>query len=443
MHFKTERAIILTYFFSVIAAGTLLLSLPSSWSGTVPLKPVDALFTSVSAVCVTGLITVDTALFSGFGQTVILLLIQFGGLGIISFSSLYLVIPSKGLSLKGSRLVKEYYLDAVEYEPEYIIRQIIIFTFAIETAGMLLLYPVFKKAGTASPLFTALFHSVSAFCNAGFSTFSNSLESFKNNSVLNLTVIFLIISGGLGFVLIRDILKTSASGKKHLAIHTKIVLLVTVFLILTTSVFFFFAESRSILEGRNTKEKILISLFQSVSPRTAGFNTIPLNDLSLPSKLIILPLMFIGAAPGSTAGGIKVTTFFIIALALFKKMDRNKNISIFRRNIKSETIFRAFIFVLKASAILFMFIMLLSLSEYFMAENIKMTLMDIVFECFSAFGTVGLSLGITSSLTVAGKLIIIAAMLTGRFGLLIIAMDIFKTGHMDKVDYPEEEVLIG
>ncbi len=443
MFFRTEKGIIFAYFFTIIVSGTLFLILPVSWKGENPLPVIDALFTSVSAVCVTGLITVDTALYSRFGQLVIAILIQLGGLGIISFSSLYIVIPSKGMSLKGSRLVREYYLDSVEYEPEDIVKQIIFFTFIIELIGMALLYYVFSREGVDNPLFASFFHSVSAFCNAGFSTFTNSLENYKFDTLLNITVMFLITSGGLGFVLIRDIIKTYSLKKRHLAIHTKIVLLMSLCLILSAASIFFFAESENMFSGMRLKDRVLISLFNAVTPRTAGFNTVPLNELSLVSKLTILPLMFIGAAPGSIAGGIKVTTFFIVIIVMFRKMDINRNIAVFRRNIRSETIFKAFIFIIKASVILFFCIFLLSLTEYAVSNNDSISLFDIIFECFSAFGTVGLSLGITGILSIPGKLVIILTMLFGRFGLLVMAMDIFKTTGLKGIDYPDEEVLIG
>jgi trk system potassium uptake protein TrkH len=439
----TEKRILLTYFFSIILLGAAILLLPVSWNGETPISKIDAFFTSVSAVCVTGLITVDTALFSRFGQFVIAILIQLGGLGIISFSSLYLVIPSRGLSLKGGRLIRAYYLDSVEYEPLDIIKQIVFITLVTELAGMALLYYVFKNSGVNNPFFVSFFHTISAFCNAGFSTFSNSLEDYRFNTVLNITVMFLIIMGGLGFVLMRDLIKTATMKNRHLSIHTKIVLFVSLLLIILSASVLFFSESDNILAGMKIKDRLVISFFQAVTPRTAGFNTIPINNLGLISKLTIIPLMFIGAAPGSIAGGVKVTTFFIVMLVLFRKMDTNKNITVFKRNITSDTILKALVFIVKAAAILFLSIFLLSISEFYIADQKGISLFEIIFECFSAFGTVGLSLGITGSLSFLGKTIIISTMLMGRFGLLIIAMNIFKTDHNITVDYPDEEVLIG
>ncbi len=444
MIIKTEQNIILLYFLSLIATGTLLLKLPGSWSGQNNLELVDAFFTSASAVCVTGLITVDTARFSGFGQLVIAALIQLGGLGLISFSSFYLVLRSKGPSIKGGKIIQEYFLDSIEYEPLDIVKQIIMMTVTVELIGAVFLYQVFKYENIDNPVFTSVFHSISAFCNAGFSTFPNSLENYSGNFIINITVMILIISGGIGFVVFRDILKTllRVNRKKHLTVHSKIVLLTSLLLILTGAFLLFFIENANYFAERNLREKILISFFHSVTSRTAGFNTVPVNDLNIASQLTIIPLMFIGGSPGSIAGGIKVTTFFIIILILVRDMDDRKNITIFKRNIPAGTIFKALIFTLKAFSLLVLGIFLLTISEHFFNPR-HLTLIEIIFECFSAFGTVGLSLGITQYLSVNGKLIIIFIMLCGRFGLLIIAMNIFQKNRKLKIDYPEEEVLIG
>ncbi len=440
---KTETGIILTYFLSLIIFGTALLLIPCSWNGAGRLEIIDAFFTSASAVCVTGLITVDTSLFSIFGQSVIAFLIQSGGLGLISFSSFYLVIPSGRPSLKGSRIIREYYLDSIEYEPSDIVKQILFMTFSIEITGAVLLYFQFLKNGVRNPIFVSVFHSISAFCNAGFSTFPDSFERYRGNAVVNITVMLLIISGGIGFVVFRDIVKKTLNRKRHLAVHTKMVLLSSSILVVAGASVIFIIESARYLAGATPGEKILSSFFQSVTARTAGFNTVPISELNIVSQITLIPLMFIGGAPGSISGGIKVTTFLIILLVIFRQMDERKNITVFMRNIPSATIFKALVFMIKAFSILSTQIFFLALSEQFFNPSAEFTVMEIVFECFSAFGTVGLSLGITPFLSVPGKLIIIMIMFTGRFGLILIVMNLFRKKKNIQYDYPKEEVLIG
>ena len=440
---RTETEIIVSYFFSLIFLGTFLLMLPFSWAGKEKLELVDAFFTSASAVCVTGLVTVDTSLYSRFGQGVIIFLIQTGGLGLISFSSFYLVIPFKKPSMKGSRLIRGYYLDSIEYEPFDIIKQIILMTFSVEAIGVFFLYFQFLEAGVENPFFVSLFHSVSAFCNAGFSTFPDSFENYRNNPVVNATVMLLIILGGIGFVVFRDIVKKILNRKRHLAVHSKLVITATSILIMAGAAVFFAVESSYLLEGSGLREKILVSFFQSVTTRTAGFNTVVIREMNIVSQMVMIPLMFIGGAPGSIAGGIKVTTFSVLFFVIVRRMDERKNITVFKRNIPSPTIFRALVFIIKAFSILCGGIFIFALSENYFNPQASFTVMEIIFECFSAFGTVGLSLGITGSLSIPGKLIIILIMVTGRFGLLIVVMNLFSKKRNIQYDYPNEEILIG
>ncbi len=440
---RSETSIILIYFLSLIFLGTVFLYMPFSWNGGGRLGVIDAFFTSASAVCVTGLITVDTSLYSQFGQSVILLLIQSGGLGLISFSSFYLVIPSGKPSIKGSRIIREYYLDSVEYEPFDIIKQILLMTFSIEAAGAFILYFQFLKVGVENTFFVSVFHSVSAFCNAGFSTFSNSFENYWLNPAVNITVMLLIISGGIGFVVFRDIVRKIINKKRHLTVHSKIVLLSSLILIISGAAVLYFMENERSLSGVSLGGKVLVSFFHSVTARTAGFNTVPVDHLNIVSQMILIPLMFIGGAPGSISGGIKVTTFFIILLAILRQMDERKNLILFRRKIPSSTIYKALIYLVKAFSILCCDILLLALSEHYFGSSMKFTIMEMVFECFSAFGTVGLSLGITPYLSVPGKIVIILIMFTGRFGLLLILMNLFGKKSNNQFDYPVEEVLIG
>ncbi|MBN2533037.1 MAG: potassium transporter [Spirochaetales bacterium] len=438
---RSEIFILLSFFISLILIGTVFLLIPVSWNGTENLSFIDALFTSASAVCVTGLITVDTALYSRFGQIIILLLIQTGGLGLISFSTLYIVIPSRKISLKGTKIIKEYFIDSVEYEPKKIIRFIVFFTLGIEAIGAIILYFGFSQTIKTDTFFCALFHAVSAFCNAGFSLFSNNLEDFSRNGIVSITIMALIVFGGIGFIVLWDNIKKITGKKKHLSLHTKMVLAMTGILILTGGIFIFFMEFNHSLSNHNIQDKIIISFFQSITPRTAGFNTIRITDMHPLSQLFFIPFMFIGGSPGSISGGIKVTTLFIIILLFLKNNDEQKGIIIFKRRLPAITIYRVTIFFIKAAAFLLFSFILFSVSEFFLNSGSEINFFKLFFESTSAFGTVGLSLGITAGLSVIGKIIIIVTMLLGRVGLLIIMMNIFTS--KDEIIFPKEEVLIG
>ena len=445
---ENRKVLLFSYFISLILIGSFLLSIPEAWNGDGNLKYIDALFTSTSAVCVTGLITVQTADYSFFGKLVILLLIQFGGLGIISFTTLFIAIPSRRLSLSSRQNVQEYYLGSLETDPLRIIKQIVIMTLIFEMLGFLFLLKPFSNYNGESVIFNAVFHSVSAFCNAGFSLFRDSLVHYRDSLRVNITVMLLIIFGGLGFLVIRDILERITGKKKSLMIHTRIVLIMTVILIFVGASLYYIFEIRNSIASYGNGEKIIASFFQAVTTRTAGFNTIEQNNLSIPSKVITLLLMFIGGGSGSIAGGIKVTTFFLVILTAIHETDSKNEIAIFNRKIPSKTLTRAMSFTLKAIMILFTSILFLTITEHihvgaFSGKVPQKSFLSIVFESFSAFGTVGLSMGITPYLTRLGKVVIILTMFAGRVGLISIAMPKFKKYSEHLVDYPKGEVLIG
>ena len=445
---ESRKLYLFAYFIILILAGSLLLKLPIAWNNPQKLKYIDALFTSTSAVCVTGLITVQTSDYSIFGQIVILLLIQFGGLGIISFTTLFVALPARKLSLSDRQNVQEYYIDSLETDPIKIVRQILIMTLALELIGAVVLIKPFSGYSGALPIFNAVFHSISAFCNAGFSLFPESLMSYRGSLTVNITIMGLIVLGGLGFVVIKDILGRITGRKKNLMLHTRIVLLMTFFLIIGGALLYYLFEANRALMGMKNGERVLASLFQSVTTRTAGFNTIEEASLSVPSKMLTLLLMFIGGSSGSIAGGIKVTTFFLVMLIAIHETDSKNELEIFNRKITSRTLTRAMAFTLKAIIILFLSIFALSITEHFFPilngnRVSEKSFISIVFESFSAFGTVGLSLGITHLLSLGGKIVIILTMFAGRVGLISIAMPKFKRYPEHLVDYPKGEVLIG
>lgn len=435
------KSLIFIYFFLITLGGALALYLPAAWGGSDRLRFIDALFTSTSAVCVTGLITVDTAQYTLFGKTVIMLLIQAGGLGIITFATLLLLLPGQRMSFNNRNLIKNFYVEGVEYDPAAIIRSILMLTFGIELAGGLLLYTQFKDL--PGGVFVAAFHTVSAFCNAGFSTFSTSLEGWSGNAVVLLTVPLLIISGGISFVVIHDIYDRLAHAKRKISLHTSVVLLTTIVLILGAGLYFYFGERNGALSEFEPLYKILNAFFHAVTPRTAGFNTLAMDQFSARSHTVTALLMFIGGTPGSMAGGIKVTTLFLVLLAIFRGVDAAGDSIYNRHRISARSLTHAGMFMLKALFLLAVAIVLLTVSEARTMQQGAVTVFDLIFETVSAFGTVGLSLGATSLLSPAGKIIIIITMLSGRLGLVFLASDVVKRSADRLVEYPHGEVLTG
>lgn len=434
--------ILFSYFLLVIGIGVILLSLPVAWAGEGRLSFIDALFTSVSAVCVTGLITVDTASYSLFGKVVIMLLIQFGGLGILTFTTVIFLSATrtKKVSLRNLQMVKSFYLDSIEFKAHHILKNILLLTFSIELLGALLLYLRFRSSVEVLSWFYALFTSVSAFCNAGFSLFSDSLAGYATDPFLLSVVMLLLVTGGLGFLIFNDIYRLLRREKKHLSLHTKIVLITTGGLILSSTLLYFLLEGSNSLEGMSLSHKLVNALFQAVTPRTAGFNVIDQASLSAPSKVLTILLMFIGGSPASIAGGIKTTTFAIVLLAILKEPDCNGRLKLGNRMVSQSLVNKAMLFLGKAVGILVVSIFLLTLTQ--MRAGSQLSFFSLLFEAVSAFGTVGLSTGVTAGLSSSGKLIIIATMFAGRVGLISLTIPLFKERE-DAIDYPEEEVLVG
>jgi trk system potassium uptake protein TrkH len=439
---QSEKLFLFSYFLACIALGTVVLYIPVSWAGPERLSLIDALFTATSAVCVTGLITVDTPTFTTLGRIVILILIQVGGLGIITFSTIYLARPRGRLSLIRHRVIRGYYLESSGLETTAIVRRIVAVTLGFELAGSLILYRAFSSTVEESRLLLSMFHAISAFCNAGFSLFSNNLESYTTNPTVNLTIMTLVIFGGLGFVVLQDVAATVAVKKKHLSLHSKVVFLMSGILLVFGAAFFLAFEAGGSMARLAPGEKIMAAIFQAVTPRTAGFNTIPQSDLSTPSKTFTMLLMFIGGGSGSIAGGIKVNTFFIVLLMLFQGPDSRGEVTVFRRKIAGERVFHATMFMLKALLLLFGSFLLLTISELWSAGH-RADVFSLVFETFSAFGTVGLSLGATSGLTGVGKLVLVITMFMGRIGLLALAIPRSRPYPVHVLDHPQGEVLIG
>jgi len=426
-------------FLSVILIGTVLLMLPQASASHKSMTFIDALFTAVSAVCVTGLIVVDTAThFSRFGQIVILFLLQIGGLGIMTMTTFFVILLGRNIGLKQKIFLKQDLKQQSLIGIKHVFYSVLIFTLVIELSGAVLLFFEFKESfPIQTAIFHSIFHSISAFCNAGFSTFSNSLENYAASLLVNIVIMILIILGGLGFVVLIELFRYKKAGR--LSLHAKMVLIITIVLIIVGFFVILFVEwgNSDTLKNKSFKEKILTSLFQSVTPRTAGFNTIPIYKMRDASIFLVILLMIIGASPGGTGGGIKTTTFGLIILSVLATISGEEEIVINKIRIK-KTI------ALKAAAItaVFIFISLLFIFILFLTENARAV--DIVFEVFSAMGTVGLSLGLTSKLSVIGKIIISFAMFIGRVGPITLAVAIrFKTRSTAGVKFPEERVEVG
>lgn len=444
-HFwSSERLVLYSYFLGLILLGTLLLSLPVSWSGAGGLSrvaPVDAFFTAVSAACVTGLITIDTSLWSRAGQVIILMIIQAGGLGIITFGMLYLVLPKARISLKNSKIIRESFVAEQMPRARQMLRSIFLTTILVELIGAVLLTLGFLRAGTSAPLFEGLFHAVSAFCNAGFSLFSDGMVGFRSNLLVNFTLIGLIIVGGIGFMVIRDLRRKFLDWKRPLLFHSRIMLLSVPTFIIIGLVGYLFLDSTGVFSSLSWGERILAALFQSVTTRTAGFNTVDQASLSVTSRWLTYVLMLIGGGSGSTAGGIKASTAFILLIVLFRGVNEKGDIRILRRRINSADVSRASMFFLKAISLLFTSILLLGIIEH--PSTSGFTASELVFESVSAMGTVGLSMGITSALSVGGKLVVAATMFAGRVGLFSLVIRTGRDRTDALIEYPKGEVLIG
>ncbi len=398
---------------------------------------INALFTSTSAICVTGLTVLDTGKdFTLFGQIIILFLIQIGGLGIMTFSVLFLLFLKDKMPWNAKIAIKTTYSDKY-FDLKYLIKSIIAVTAVVETVGALFLFIYFYFNGFSlkKALFTSVFHSVSAFCNAGFSLFSNSLINYQGSWFVNLVIMFLIISGGIGFTVFLDI------KRKKLSLHSKIVLTVSGILILLGACAIFFAEYSNALSGYDLNRKIAVSLFQSVTTRTAGFNTIDLNRLKDFSLIVIMMLMFIGASPGSCGGGVKTTTFTVFLLTLVSTARGRDFINIFKRTIPKEIIFKSFAIMLISVSTLITGI--LALAYFDPTPMNRFDFLSSTFEAFSALGTVGLSMGYTHKLTMGGKIVIIFLMYIGRVGPLTLLLGLRYGSKKKMIQYAEENVMLG
>jgi len=442
---KPDRKVII-YFVAGILAGSLLLSLPVC-STSQPLSIIDALFTATSAVCVTGLTVVDTGRdFTLFGQVVILVLIQLGGLGIMTFAYALLISMVPRLSFQDRFVISQTLGGDQRVKTGSLLKAVLITTFSAELLGALLLFLKFQgEYPVSQAAFHAIFHSVSAFCNAGFSTFPNGLEGYSNDLSVILIFSALIISGGLGFIVIREIMLKMGRRGHRLSTHSKLCLTVTAGLLVIGTVAFLSAEYENIFREMDVAHAVGNAFFQAVTSRTAGFNTIPLTNLTEVSLLMTIILMFIGACPGSTGGGIKTTTLGVLLLLGYNRFLGRRSVKGFRRSVSADSVNRALTVMLVAlTVILVVFVLMMFAEEKPLPHRLSHGwFVDSLFEVVSAFGTVGLSLGTTANLHNSGKILIIILMFIGRVGLLTLVFNLARPPERGEIVYLDEQVMVG
>ncbi len=427
-------------FAAAILIGTLLLMLPYSSASGHSLRFIDALFTATSATCVTGLVVVDTGTyFSTFGQIVILVLIQVGGLGFMTMATLFALLLKRRISLRDRLILQEAMNQNSMEGIVRLIRKVLVYSLVIEAGGAVLLslrWAADMDVGRA--LYFGIFHAVSMFNNAGFDIFGDyaSLTGYAGDPVVNIVVMFLIISGGIGFIVMADLIDYRKS--RRLMLHSKVVLSMTAALIsIGTVVIFIFEFSNPNTFGQlNLGSKIWAAFFQSVTPRTAGANTVDIAGLRQATQFFMVILMFIGASPGSTGGGIKTTTFTLMIGAVVSMLRGREDIVLFRYRLAQERVFKALTITLLALLLVVAVSMVLSTTE-------GRPFLMILFETTSAFATVGLSMGLTPELSEAGKILICLTMFAGRLGLLTLAYALGPKQGKALYKYPEGKMIIG
>lgn len=443
---KLKAEQLLIYGFSVlILLGTILLSLPISSSSEHSIGAFNALFTATSATCVTGLIVLDTMTsFSLFGKIIILLLIQIGGLGFMMFGTIIMVVLGRRISIKNRMLIRDTINNTGLSGVIRLSLWFFILSLIIEFLGAIILSIRFiPQFGLIKGFGFSIFHSVSAFCNAGFDLMGNfaSLENYSGDWIILLTISFLIICGGLGFTVIINIVSNGFKFKK-LNLHSKIVIIATIILLVFGTAFVFFTDfigENVLIE--NTDNRLLNSFFQSTVLRTAGFSSVNQGNLSNAGKLMSIILMFIGASPASTGGGVKTTTISILILEMINVVRGNDEINILNKKLPRELLSRALTIIIISVTVIVAGLTMISVFE----KNTDKQFIDLFFEVISAFATVGLSSAGTPTLTIQSQATLIPIMFLGRVGPLTIAVALasHSKNKKNKFHYPEERIMIG
>jgi potassium uptake TrkH family protein len=444
------QLMLIVSFLLLIGIGTILLMMPEMTVMEGGMNFMDAMFTSISASCVTGLIVVDTANFFTFkGHFVILTLIQLGGLNIVSFASLFTIFSRSGVGIKHQRMIQDNFDSSSLSDSMRLLKRIFYFSFVIEMVGFLAIFFSWHDnlvwENLTDKLFYSVFHAVSAFNNAGFSLFSNGLfeDYVRHSYMLHLVLIVLIFFGSIGFQSILDMFGIQRIREriqkpwKGYKLETRIALYSSISLLVIRTLVFYLLEGNNTLEGYKEGEKWITALFQSMTARTAGFNTVDFGALSVSMLCFYLLLMFIGASSGSTGGGIKTSTFVLLIFSSISTLTGKRKMVIGNRKISINLVNKAFSLFLFAVSVIFMGVFILTITDSDKA------LIDLIFEEVSAFATVGLSTGITSSLSTGGRIVIMISMFLGRVGLLTLAFALGQTGTPPRVEYPGAHIAVG
>ncbi len=441
---------VLAGFLSAILMGALMLKLPlSTHGGSLPFM--DALFTATSAVCVTGLVVVDTgSFFTTFGQGVILALIEIGGLGVMTISVLLFQWIGVGISMRQRMAMQDLFAHTPRKDILSLTKSVVILTLTAEALGTILLTLCFyKEFPFQRAIFLALFHSVSAFCNAGFGLFPDNLMRYNDDVLLNTVICSLIVVGGIGFPVLYDLqswfLRRCRGATARLSIQTKVVLLISLLLIIGGALMFAWLE-HSFQPGPPLLHGLLTALFQSISCRTAGFNTVDIAALREATLALMIFLMLVGASPGSCGGGLKTTTLAILFGFSVSRLAGKRRVNMFKKSIPAETITRSISLVMISMGIIVTTLFMLLIGDTFQPAAISRpygAFLPYLFETVSAFGTVGLSMGATAWLGTWGKSWIIFMMIIGRVGVLTFAYIIAGAGALRGIEYSEENLMIG
>ena len=443
-------ALVLGSFLLVIWIGALLLKLPFS-TNTGHISWIDALFTATSAVCVTGLVVVDTGgFFSVFGQCVILMLIQIGGLGVMTISVMLFQWIGRSISIRHRMAMQDLFSHTPRADIFQMVKSIILLTAGVEIiGGMILTLHWNREMPLLQAAYTGMFHSISAFCNAGFALFSDSMMRYSGDMLLNATLCGLIVVGGIGFPVLYDLQCWFNMRKRQrcrLSIQTKTVLLTTLSLIVAGALMIAFLEQFSPNEGASVGHRILTPLFQSITCRTAGFNTVDIASLKSATLAMMIFLMFFGASPGSCGGGVKTTTLALLAVFTVSRLRRQRRVNLFKKSIPRETVTRSVSLVLVSTGIIGFVLFMILIGNTVDPSSLndgQGDFLKLLFETVSAFGTVGLSMGATPALNTWGKGWIIVMMIVGRVGVLTFSYILVGTGSVNGIEHAEENLMIG
>jgi trk system potassium uptake protein TrkH len=444
-HLHPARIFILS-FAAVILVGAVALWLPFS-AAKGRLAFVDALFMSTSGVCVTGLTVVDIGKdLSITGQIITLVLFQIGGLGIITFSVFLFGLMGRGISFKEREIIQSVFMHTPRSDFLGILKTVLLFTLIIEAAGTVLLFIRFSRDFPwTQALYTSVYHAVSAFNNCGYSLFSDSLMRYQGDGIVNATVMALLVLGGIGFIVFHEVIARWRGSQKRVSVHTKLVLITSGFLILSGALLFYAFEGNNILKDLKPGTRLLVCLFQSITPRTCGFNTVDIAQLTNSAILLLMILMFIGASPGSTGGGVKTTSAALLFLMIWNRLKGHDEVNVFNRTIPKEVLTRTISIIIASafSVCLITSVLLLSGGPDLPSLESRQSFVEYLFEAISAFGTVGLSMGVTPVLNDLQKIAVTVMMFAGRVGPLTLAFSLAAVSSKGRITYAEETVMVG